>query len=200
VETRLARSQNPGHHLPSKSATAVPRDSHDAHSASSKTVNLTHDDVQEILRLLDASPFDELQLETDRFKLILRRASAEGASWTQERRTIARPQTGTGDKVSAPPLPRAAPVDQAARTAAGIVEIRPPIIGTFYRAPKPGAAPFVEIGTAVTEDSVVGIVETMKLMNSIYAGVRGRVLEICVADAEFVEQDRVLMRVQAEKT
>jgi acetyl-CoA carboxylase biotin carboxyl carrier protein len=162
-------------------------------------VNLTNEDVQEILRLLDASPFDELRLETDRFKLVLRRAGGESTGWTQERRTLAHPQVGSTAKISEPTPPRTPALDDTVRQSAGIVEIRPPIIGTFYRAPKPGAAPFVEIGSSVTEDSVVGIVETMKLMNSIYAGVRGRVLEICVADAEFVEQDRVLMRVQAEK-
>jgi acetyl-CoA carboxylase biotin carboxyl carrier protein len=89
-------------------------------------------------------------------------------------------------------------VSSATPLAAGTLEIRPPIVGTFYRAPKPGAPPFVEIGSEVQEDTVVAIIETMKLMNSIPAGVRGRVVEICVADAEFVEQDRVLMRVQPE--
>jgi acetyl-CoA carboxylase biotin carboxyl carrier protein len=57
-------------------------------------VNLTHDDVQEILRLLDASPFDELQLETDQFKLTLRRSGAGG--WTQENLTLAAPRIVRG--------------------------------------------------------------------------------------------------------
>lgn len=159
-------------------------------------MNLTHDDVEEILRLLDASPFNELRLETERFKLVLRRAGGKGGHWTQEQQTIAARQ----------PAPRAAtasreasaPTTRTDRPAPGVVEIRPPIMGTFYRAPKPGAPPYVEVASVVTEETVVGIVETMKLMNSIYAGARGRVFEICVADAEFVEPDRVLMRVQAD--
>jgi len=162
-------------------------------------VNLTNEDVQEILRLLDASPFAELRLETERFKLILRRAGGEAGSWTQERRTLAAPKVSSSATTPEAALPVTRATQDATRKTDGVVEIRPPIIGTFYRAPKPGAAPFVEVGTVVTEDSVVGIVETMKLMNSIYAGVRGRVIEICVADAEFVEQTRVLMRVQADK-
>lgn len=157
-------------------------------------MNLTHDDVQEILRLLEASSFDELRLETERFRLILRRGN-EGA-WTQEAETRAAAQPARAAAAAANP---AAPlVSPAAPLAAGTLEIRPPIVGTFYRAPKPGAPPFVEVGSVVREDTVVAIIETMKLMNSIPAGVRGRVVEICVADAEFVEQDRVLMRVQAE--
>jgi acetyl-CoA carboxylase biotin carboxyl carrier protein len=157
-------------------------------------MNLTHADVQEILRLLEASSFDELRLETERFRLILRRGNA--GDWTQETETRAAAQPARAaaapDNPAAPNLPAAGPL------AAGTLEIRPPIVGTFYRAPKPGAPPFVEVGSVVREDTVVAIIETMKLMNSIPAGVRGRVVEICVADAEFVEQDRVLMRVQAE--
>jgi len=161
-------------------------------------VNLTHEDVQEILRLLDASPFDELRLETERFKLVLRRAGGIPGHWTEEQQTIAARHSSPGAATSS--RETSAPPSHMAQLAPGVVEIRPPIMGTFYRAPKPGAAPFVEVTSEVTEETVVGIVETMKLMNSIYAGARGRVVEICVADAEFVEPGRVLMRVQAEKS
>ena len=71
-------------------------------------------------------------------------------------------------------------------------------MGTFYRAPKPGAAPFVEVGSQVESETVVGIIETMKLMNSVYAGVSGTVIEICAANGELVDAQRVLMRVQSD--
>jgi acetyl-CoA carboxylase biotin carboxyl carrier protein len=154
-------------------------------------MNLTHDDVQEILRLLDASPFDELILETDRFKLTLRKSSAGG--WTQERQTLARAHVS-----SVAPAPAAVSPEQRA-PAEGVIEIRPPIMGTFYRAPKPGAAPFVEVGSQVEAETVVGIVETMKLMNSVYAGARGTVSEICAANGELVDAQRVLMRLQSSE-
>jgi acetyl-CoA carboxylase biotin carboxyl carrier protein len=157
-------------------------------------VNLTHDDVQEILRLLDASAFDELRLETERFRLILRRGGGDG-SWTQETETRQAPQISRDAAAPSPASTNAAP----AAVIPGSREIRPPIIGTFYRAPQPGAPPFVEVGSIVHEDTVVAIIETMKLMNSIPAGVSGRIIEICVADAEFVDQDRVLMRVVPDK-
>jgi acetyl-CoA carboxylase biotin carboxyl carrier protein len=67
--------------------------------------------------------------------------------------------------------------------------------GTFYRSPKPGSAPFVEVGSRVEVDTVLALVETMKLMNSVVAGLRGRVVEICARDAEFVEQHAVLLRI-----
>jgi acetyl-CoA carboxylase biotin carboxyl carrier protein len=66
----------------------------------------------------------------------------------------------------------------------------------FYRAPRPGAAPFVEVGSLVSEDTVVAIVETMKLMNSVHAGTRGRVAEILVANAEPVAQGATFMRIE----
>jgi acetyl-CoA carboxylase biotin carboxyl carrier protein len=158
-------------------------------------VNLTHDDVQEIVRLLEASPFEELRLETDRFRLILRRGGEAG--WTQETETRQVPRASS-EPVSSPHPEVSREAAQIASTATDTLEIRPAIIGTFYRAPQPGAPPFVEVGSTVREDTVVAIIETMKLMNSIAAGVRGTVVEICVADAEFVDPDRVLMRVRPE--
>jgi acetyl-CoA carboxylase biotin carboxyl carrier protein len=159
-------------------------------------MNLTHDDVQEILRLLDASPFDELILETDRFKLTLRRSGAGG--WTQERQTLgAAHLSASARSPAATPQPAQAsiPASQPAPRA-DVIEIRPPIMGTFYRAPQPGAAPYVEVGSRVAPDTVVGIVETMKLMNSVYAGAGGTVSEICAANGEVVDAQRVLMRLK----
>ena len=80
---------------------------------------------------------------------------------------------------------------------AGLVAVRAPLPGTFYRAPRPGAAPFVEVGDEVAEDTVVAIVETMKLMNSVPAGVAGVVAEFCVANAELVAQGAALLRIRA---
>ena len=80
----------------------------------------------------------------------------------------------------------------------GLAEVRAPLLGTFYRAPAPGAPPFVEVGSQVEEDNVVGIVETMKLMNSVLAGVSGTVAEICLGNAQFAEQDAVLLRIEPD--
>ena len=76
--------------------------------------------------------------------------------------------------------------------------VRAPLPGTFYRAPRPGAAPFVEAGSRVGPDTVVGIVETMKLMNSVTAGVDGTVAEICLGNAEFAALGATLLRIRAD--
>ena len=81
----------------------------------------------------------------------------------------------------------------------GLVAVRAPLPGTFYRAPRPGAAPFVEVGSRVSADTVIGIVETMKLMNSVHAGVAGTVAEFCVQNAEFAAHGATLLRIRADQ-
>jgi acetyl-CoA carboxylase biotin carboxyl carrier protein len=153
-------------------------------------MNLTQEDVQEIIRLLDNSSFNELKLETDRFRLTLRRAGTAG--WTQETQTAQSDQRGAG---AAQTSNASQPAEVALEP--GVTAVRAPLVGTFYRAPKPGAASFVEAGAQVEEETVVAIIETMKLMNSVHAGVRGTITEICANNAEFVEHGRVLMKVRA---
>jgi acetyl-CoA carboxylase biotin carboxyl carrier protein len=145
-------------------------------------MNLTNEDVEEIVKLLDSSFYDELHLKTAKFALRLRRS---GSGWTQE--TI----TGPAAETQAPA--KAAPVSDEVP---GLAAVRAPMVGTFYRAPKPGAPPFVDIGAEVNEHTVVGIIETMKLMNSIPSGASGRVVEILVPDGEIVEAGQVLMRLE----
>jgi acetyl-CoA carboxylase biotin carboxyl carrier protein len=163
---------------------------------------LTHEDVEEILRLLDATPVDEFELQTEHFKLTLRRSPAGHDGWTQERQTRGAPDMLATQAPTAAPASIAAPASTAAAAAAaaapnGQLEIRAPLVGSFYRAPQPGAAPFVDVGTLVTPDTVVAIIETMKLMNSVYAGAAGRVVDICIEDGGVVEQHQVLMRLAA---
>jgi acetyl-CoA carboxylase biotin carboxyl carrier protein len=71
-----------------------------------------------------------------------------------------------------------------------------PLPGTFYRAPRPGAEPFVRVGGKVARDTVVAIIETMKLMNSVHAGATGRVARICVDNGEFTPLGKTLMLIE----
>jgi len=217
-------------------------------------MDLTNEDVTDILALLDSLPYDELDLQTTRFRLILRR-TPDG--WTQsvqirsapEVLEAAPPAVAPGPAVPAPGRGAArsgsdgadeaeaeagAPAVKAeagkaeagkaeagkaeagkaeaasggadaggsggadADAGAGFVAVRAPLPGTFYRAPRPGAAPFVELGSQVGPDTVVGIVETMKLMNSVTAGVAGTVAEICLGNAEFATHGATLLRIRAD--
>jgi acetyl-CoA carboxylase biotin carboxyl carrier protein len=154
-------------------------------------VTLTAADVAEIMRLVEQSKFDELNLEIDGIKLTLRRA---GASTTQPGRLDAAADTAaTTDAVGA-----AAHCETAAPLDAGLKDITSPMLGTFYRAPKPGSAPFVEIGSVVHEDSVIAIIEVMKLMNTVRAGAKGVITQILPADETLVEFGEVLMRMRKD--
>ena len=77
-----------------------------------------------------------------------------------------------------------------------IHDVPSPLLGTFYRSPKPGAPPFVEVGATVTEETIVAIIEVMKLMNTVRAGVRGTVTEIIPSDGSLVEYDQPLLRIK----
>jgi acetyl-CoA carboxylase biotin carboxyl carrier protein len=159
---------------------------------------LTDEDVRAILHLLDASTFNELQLETETFQLSLRRAESGG--WTEETGAL-RPPAALAPATPGTTVAAVALVTAKASSNtdnAGLVEVRTPLLGTFYRSPKPGAAPFVEVGGHVEADTVIAIVETMKLMNSVCAGIRGTIVEICLADAQFAEQEAVLMRIRPD--
>jgi acetyl-CoA carboxylase biotin carboxyl carrier protein len=184
-------------------------------------MDLTNEDVADVLALLDSLPYDELDLQTTRFRLILRR-TPDG--WTQSAQVLSAPDPiattsmdhprGYGDNDDPSSLSgdagqaRAGRADEdsgaggvggeAGAARAGLVAVRAPLPGTFYRAPRPGAPPFVEVGSQVSGDTVIGIVETMKLMNSVPAGAAGTVAEICVANAEFAAQGTTLLLVRAD--
>jgi acetyl-CoA carboxylase biotin carboxyl carrier protein len=82
------------------------------------------------------------------------------------------------------------------RVPADAQTIPAPMPGTFYRAESPGSPPFVEVGAHVEPDTVVCILEVMKMMNSIQAGLSGDIVEVCVEDAQLVEEGAPLFRVQ----
>jgi len=129
---------------------------------------LTDDDVREILRLIDESPLAELHVETEGFVLHVTREPGEAA----------------------PPAPVAQTPGE------GLLTIDAPMVGTFYRAPGPGEPPFVEVGSTVEPTTVVCIIEVMKMMNSVPAGVAGTVVEVCRENAQPVEYGQPLFRVQ----
>jgi biotin carboxyl carrier protein len=132
--------------------------------------DLTPEDVQEILRLIDESPYEEFELETPRFSV----------------------RVGLGDRSKAPSAP------EPAVSADGLVAVSSPMVGVFYRAPAPGAAPFVDVGSRVEAETQVCIIEVMKLMHSVPAGARGVVAEVCADNGVAVQYGDVLFRIRAD--
>lgn len=150
-------------------------------------MSLTAAEIAEIVKLLEDSSFDELSLEMNGLKLRLKRRSGSDAA---EANAVA----SSAPLAPAPAPARPAPVSSTVADA-NVHEVTSPLLGTFYRAPRPGVSPFVDVGTSVEADTVICIIEVMKLMNTVRAGVRGTVAQILVADGTLVEYGQALMRV-----
>ena len=162
-------------------------------------MSLTAAEVAEIMRLVEHSRFDELSLDMDGVRLTLRRAGASGAivqSTEAREATVADPSSVRPGGTAVPGAARPA---AAAPSDPGLGEITSPMLGTFYRAPKPGSAPFVEVGSTVECDTVIAIIEVMKLMNTVRAGIKGKIVDILPADETLVEFGQVLMRVRSDE-
>ncbi len=141
---------------------------------------LSPEDVAEIAAILENSPFREIDIATGRFRLRVAKGDGSDAGVTQEWQWA-----GAGGEVAA--VVASAFADDPDAVAA-------PLPGTFYHAPSPGAPPFVAVGDKVGPDSVIGIVETMKLMNPVHAGRAGTVAEVLAPNATMVAKGQPLIR------
>jgi len=151
-------------------------------------MSLTDDDVREILRLIDESDLDELHIETENFVLhVSKGAGGDGASLT--------PLMGVREASPTRTPERPAQTEHPEGSEDGKATIDSPMLGTFYRAERPGAEPFVEVGNQVEPDTIVCIIEVMKMMNSVPAGVAGTIAEVCCDNAALVEYGQPLFRV-----
>lgn len=138
---------------------------------------LSPDDVSEIVAILDGSAYQSLDVKTSRFRV---RIARDGEGWTQDW------DFSEDETVE--------PVDIAPEPEQHADAVSAPLPGTFYRAPQPGAPPFVEVGDAVGPETVIGIIETMKLMNTVMAGADGSVAEILAENGAVVAKGAALIR------
>src|SRR5262245_30748042 len=139
-------------------------------------MELSHDDVLEILDLIDRTDVEYLELELDGTRIVVDKTGTQAAS------------AAPGEVPSVPvPAAPASPAASAAPIDADLVTVEAPVVGVFYRSPEPGAPPFTEAGDWVGADDTVGLVEVMKMFNSVTAGVSGTIVEILAGNEEFVE-------------
>ncbi len=149
--------------------------------------------LESLVRLLDDSSLDNLEIRRGGTRVRL--SKSPGGSATVEAQGA--PATPNH---AAPAAPAAAPAPEAGGPAAeasssGLVDITSPMVGTFYRAPSPEAAPYVEVGGNVATGDVLCVIEAMKLMNELECETAGRIVEICAENAEPVDYGQVLFRV-----
>ena len=138
-------------------------------------------EIKEMIKLMEENGLIELEIEREGLKLRLKKESkAEIIA------QAGRPSVSAKEEI--PKVRR-----DAHRK---VIEIKTPMVGTFYRAPAPDAPPFVEVGTEIEEGQVVCIVEAMKLMNEIKSEVKGKVVEVLVENGEPIEFGQVLFLVE----
>lgn len=148
-------------------------------------------EVQKLLDLMEAHGLDEIEVEQEGRRIRLKKAGpAPVASYIAAPQPLvhAAPQASAAAPQAAPVAP--APADP------NVVQVLSPMVGTFYRAPSPDADPFANVGDNVQAESVVCIIEAMKVMNEIKAEHEGEIVSILVENGESVEFGQPLMTIR----
>jgi acetyl-CoA carboxylase biotin carboxyl carrier protein len=153
-------------------------------------MNIKPQDIAALIELFQSSNWDELHLRVQDFELFL---STDPHAKTAGPAAAAAPMlpSGTGSPSAPPPRTDERIPDPGAHDRSVVpphwVAVTAPNLGTFYRSPKPGSAPFVELGQAVEPQTELCLIEVMKLFTTLKAGVKGTVKRVCVNDAAMVE-------------
>ncbi len=146
-------------------------------------------EIKEMITLMNENGLVELEVEKDGMRIRLKKTSPgqEGLSG---------PIIVERERVQEPSFRKEAHGEALDKAAVKTVEIRAPMVGTFYRAPTPEAPPYVEVGQTVEPGQVICIIEAMKLMNEIKSEIRGKVLEILVDNTEPVEFGQPMLLIE----
>ncbi len=142
-------------------------------------------EIHELIELISRSSISTLELERDGFKIKLVKSSGGSAL----------PAAGVVAETLSGPVAAAGPLEDSA-PGAGLFELNSPIVGTFYAAPGPGTANFVEVGSRVKQGQILCIVEAMKVMNEIESEIDAEVVEVLVTNGQPVEYGELLFRLR----
>ncbi|ARI77096.1 acetyl-CoA carboxylase biotin carboxyl carrier protein [Halobacillus mangrovi] len=163
-------------------------------------------EIREIIKLIDKSNIDEFCYESDGTKVSMKKQQGQVVTEPVQVQETAKPQPAPQQEPAAkepvqqkeePAQKQEAPEKEQGSSDYD-QEITSPMVGTFYQSPSPEEGPYVKEGDQVKEDSVVCIVEAMKLFNEIEAEVSGEIVEILVKDGELVEYGQPLFRVKSK--
>lgn len=170
------------------------------HSDPAASVNM--EELRELITLMRDNGLAELELEREDFRVRLRRDYAGSAAGQSSEAPLPAPPPAPAPAPAPPPTSGPVHPGTQATTAASEDQdlhiIPSPIVGTFYRSPSPTAEPFVKIGSNVEQDSVVCIIEAMKLMNEIQAEASGEVVKIYVENGQPVEYGQPLFGIKPQ--
>ncbi len=145
--------------------------------------------VKKIVRLVEQSGVDEIEIEQDGLRIRVAKSSHNHSVHVQ---AAPAPAVAPAEAPASPAPAQAAPPPAEAKHH----EIKSPIVGTFYRAPAPEADPYVEVGQIIQPKTVLCIIEAMKLMNEIESDVGGRIVKILVENGQPVEYNQTLFLIE----
>ncbi len=148
-------------------------------------------EIKKIVEMMTENDLAEFLLEEEAFTLQLKRGTAGVTQVISAPQMMAAPSAAPVQSAA----PAAAPAAPAANDNAGLIEIKSPMVGTFYRSPSPDSDSFVQIGQDVTAETVVCIIEAMKVMNEIQSEVKGKIKKILVDNATPVQFGQALFLV-----
>lgn len=150
-------------------------------------------DIKAVIDLMKKNDLSVFEMEKDGFKLKLQKGAGDQTVFAAPPAAPAAPAAPATAENSAPTAPAAAP---AAEKGSALKDILSPMVGTFYRAGSPESPPFVDVGKEVTEETVVCIIEAMKVMNEIKAETKGVIAEVVAEGGKPVQFGQVLFRVK----
>ena len=153
-------------------------------------------EIKEMITLMNDNNLTELELEREGLKIRLRRGGAAMGAGAPNILIERASQPEPNIVYNSPAQQAAQPAQPKPSEKSAGVEVKAPMVGTFYRAPSPDAAPFVEIGSEVEVGQVICIIEAMKLMNEIKSEVKGKVKEILIDNGDPIEFGQVLFRIE----
>lgn len=161
-------------------------------------------EIRELIKLIDKSSIEEFKYEQDGSKITMKKAGSVTKSVQVQTPAVQTEQVLTESQLQPVPVSQQksdVQEKQAAESAvddANLHKIESPMVGTFYAASSPEAGPFVSVGSKVSPDTVVCIVEAMKLFNEIEADVKGEIVEVLVENGQLVEYGQPLFLVKTE--
>ena len=151
---------------------------------------LNEQEVLQVLAMFQQSGWEQMHLQSGSFRLSISKTGRPQTRAESAPAVAPSPATTSVPPISTPatpPTPAVPAVDPRWQI------VKAPMLGHFYAAPKPGAPPFVTLGQQVAADDTVAILEVMKLMNHVKAGIAGRIAQLAVGNGELVEFDQVLL-------
>lgn len=149
--------------------------------------------IEQLLEIMNKNDLIEIEVKSGDEKIVLKRAQPQSHQVTAV--PMITPAVSAGAAVPAAP---SVGTEQEAAVPSDLIEIKAPMVGTFYATPNPDAEPYVEVGSKVTESTVVCIIEAMKVMNEIKAEAEGTIVEVCIQSGQAVEYGTVLYRVKPD--